>query len=597
MNDLRSVFRLLPRRLRWRWVGLLPLVIMTAAVEAAAAAAIFGLLHVLTDPSLTSLTGLAWPLSLFARGSDWRAAVLSVTLAVMLLYACRLLALAFVVALKERIALASIVHLSDSVLSAFLNGPFSLVAHRTSADMQLRVERYSEVAVGLGISSVVQLAAEGSVVVALVVLLAVTAPLPTLFAVLATAGLLLLPAALTKRTFEEIAERERTLEERSVHQLRQGLGALREIRVYGRETFFRKRARVLREGLAHVQRRRLILSDVLRLTVETVFVVVLLIVIVVVTERSDTSDVVSLLGLYAYAGFRFVPSANRITMNLNSLRGALPHARELCQDLTGLARTDEAEESVESRLTFDRHIELADVGYHYGGANRPALSDICLTIERGESLGIVGPSGAGKSTMADLLLGLLTPTSGRILVDGHDIRNVRRSWQRHIGYVAQSFYLLDDTLRRNIAFGLESSAIDDDRILEVVRAAQLEQLVAVLPAGIETVIGEAGTRLSGGERQRVAIARALYSGPDVLVLDEATAALDPATERDVTEAIAHLKGTRTLIVIAHRMSTVQNCDRLVMLREGRVHACGSFDDLIANNDEFRTLVTADRRHG
>jgi ATP-binding cassette subfamily C protein len=195
--------------------------------------------------------------------------------------------------------------------------------------------------------------------------------------------------------------------------------------------------------------------------------------------------------------------------------------------------------------------------------------------------------------MVDILLGLLDPTSGRLTVDDQDVASAHRAWQRNIGYVAQSFYLLDDTLRRNIAFGLESDAVDEHRLHQVVRAARLEEVAAGLPKGLDTQIGEGGSRLSGGERQRVAIARALYARPSVLILDEATAALDPLTERDVTDAIAGLRGTITMIVIAHRMSTVRGCDRLVMLRDGMIHTSGRYDELFATDDDFRALVTGE----
>jgi ABC-type multidrug transport system fused ATPase/permease subunit len=594
MKNLRDLIALLPRRLQWQWAGLLPLILLTAVLEAAAAEGILGLLRVLTDPA-PSQTRLSWPLSYLPAGDDWRGAVLTITLVVMAIFACRLVILSVVVALKEQIARTSVVYLSDKVLGAYLEGPFAIVSRRASSDLQHRVERYAEAAVGLGLSALLQVIVEILVVIGLVILLLFTAPLPTLGAVGATAVLLLLPAWLSRGTFTRIAEQHQAVDQQMVHQLRQGLGALREIRVYGREQFFRQRTRSLLDGLFRVQRRRLVLSDIMRLSVETVFVLVLLIAIVLVTSQAETADVISLLGLYAYAGFRFVPSANRITMNLNNVRGALPYARELHQDILTLAPEPTAS-SADTAPPFARDIEFSDVGYQYADTTVPALTGITLRITKGESIGIVGPSGSGKSTLADLMLGLLTPSVGRILIDGRDLREMRRAWQRHIGYVAQSFYLLDDTVGRNIAFGLDSTAIDERRVREVVKAAHLESLIEMLPDGIDTVIGETGARLSGGERQRVALARALYANPDVLVLDEATAALDPHTEREVTHAIRNLKGTRTLIVIAHRISTVKECDRLIMLSDGRIHATGQFDNLVATNADFRALVAADLHH-
>lgn len=205
-------------------------------------------------------------------------------------------------------------------------------------------------------------------------------------------------------------------------------------------------------------------------------------------------------------------------------------------------------------------------------------------------MGIVGATGTGKSTLVDLVLGLLEPTAGRITVDHAPISADVRGWQRQLGYVPQSPFFVDDTLRRNIGLGLPDQQIDDDRIWSSARTAQLEELIASLPGGLDTVIGERGVRLSGGERQRVSIARALYHDPDVLVFDEATSSLDPSTERDLTRAIDLLRGRKTIVIIAHRLTTVEHCDRLLLLKDGRVAAEGSYAELAGTNAVFRAMA-------
>ncbi|MFU8862012.1 MAG: ATP-binding cassette domain-containing protein [Cyclonatronaceae bacterium] len=202
----------------------------------------------------------------------------------------------------------------------------------------------------------------------------------------------------------------------------------------------------------------------------------------------------------------------------------------------------------------------------------------------------MGPSGAGKTTIVDLLLGLLEPDQGKIMVDGINIHDSISAWQRNIGYIPQFIYLADNTLRRNIAFGLPENEIDDAKINKAVELAQLSELVKSLPDGLDTVIGEDGTRLSGGQRQRVGIARALYHEPEVLVMDEATSALDNITEKQITEAIDSLKGERTIIMIAHRLTTVENCDVLFMMKNGQITDMGRYDELVKNNREFRRMA-------
>jgi ATP-binding cassette, subfamily B, bacterial PglK len=214
------------------------------------------------------------------------------------------------------------------------------------------------------------------------------------------------------------------------------------------------------------------------------------------------------------------------------------------------------------------------VGYTYPGAATPALTDITVRIERGEYVGFIGPSGSGKTTLVDVLLGLLPASSGQVTVDGHDIRENVRWWQSQIGYIPQSIFLTDDTVRRNVAFGLANDQIDDTAVGRAIEAAQLEEFVAGLRDGVETVVGERGVRLSGGQRQRIGIARALYNDPAILVMDEATSALDSVTEAGVMQAVTAMQRSKTILVVAHRTSTVERCDRVFRLERGRLVAEG-----------------------
>jgi ATP-binding cassette subfamily C protein len=240
-------------------------------------------------------------------------------------------------------------------------------------------------------------------------------------------------------------------------------------------------------------------------------------------------------------------------------------------------------------VEFREEIRLRDLGYRYPGAKRDSLWGVNLTIRRGEAIGFVGATGSGKSTLVDLVLGVLQPSRGSIAVDGRDIRSCLNSWQRKLGYVPQAFFLVDGSVRQNVAFGIEAEHVDDLRLAQAVKAAELDKLVARLPNGLDTVIGERGVRLSGGERQRVAIARALYNDPEVLVMDEATSALDNTTEAAVIDAVEALKGDRTLLIVAHRLSTVRRCDRIVFLKDGAVDAIGGYDELRTGHTEFRLM--------
>ena len=242
------------------------------------------------------------------------------------------------------------------------------------------------------------------------------------------------------------------------------------------------------------------------------------------------------------------------------------------------------------KLNHSLHIE--NLSYRYPGAASQALCDINCSIQKGESVAFVGPTGSGKTTIVDLILGLLIPEKGKIIVDGTDIFTNLQGWRENIGYIPQFIYLLDDTIKRNIALGMEDKDIQEEKVQQVLKAAQLEDFVNSLPKGVNTMTGERGIRLSGGQRQRIGIARALYHNPDILIMDEATSALDNKTEFSVVKALESLKGDRTAIIIAHRLSTVQNCDRLFFMRNGHIENSGNYRELCKSNSEFRAMAVS-----
>ena len=244
----------------------------------------------------------------------------------------------------------------------------------------------------------------------------------------------------------------------------------------------------------------------------------------------------------------------------------------------------------DAALPFHESLRVEGLGYRYPNAPTQSLDGVTLTIPKNASVGFIGSSGAGKTTIVDVVLGLLTPTEGRVLVDGVDIQDRLSAWQRKIGYIPQSIYLTDDSVRRNVAFGVDADEIDDAAVWAALEAAQLRELVESMEGGLDAIVGERGVRLSGGQRQRIGIARALYHDPEVIVMDEATSALDNRTERNFVEALERLQGERTLLIIAHRLSTVRNCDTLFMLEDGRLVAQGSYDELVARSDAFRAMT-------
>jgi ATP-binding cassette, subfamily B, bacterial PglK len=593
LSTVRKCLVLLSARERWRWAGLIPLAMLSAVMEAAGAGAVFGLIKIISDPAQASVLPVTSALYPLLPRQDAQAVVFWMAVGVVLFYILKNAFLVAVASQQSRVASESTVAVSTRMLERYLAAPFALHLRRNSAELIRNMTSSIDTVFGMVMLPAINIFVEALIVLGIVAVLVMTAPALTLAAAGILFTLLAVLLRLTRRTLIRWGSQEQHLRKTILQNLQQSLGGIKEVRLRGRERFFQGLFDNQQHALARVRHLNSILSTASRVLIETVFVVGMLLVVVVVTLRGSTGpQIVPVLGLYAYAGFRVIPSVNRILMHLNSIRYSSPVVEQLHEDFVGIRQPPAlaAETPEGEALAFTDCVALEHVSYSYDGTRAPVVQDISLTIRRGESVGIVGPTGAGKSTMIDLLLGLLPPAAGRVTVDGIDIATALRAWQRKIGYVPQAVYLTDDRLRRNIGFGLLDEEIDPDKVHAAVRMAQLEDLVAALPRGLDTVVGERGVRLSGGERQRVAIARALYHEPELLVFDEATASLDNQTERELTRAIETLHGQKTLIIIAHRLSTVRNCDRLVFLLHGRVAGVGSFDELLQCNADFRNMA-------
>jgi ABC-type multidrug transport system fused ATPase/permease subunit len=298
---------------------------------------------------------------------------------------------------------------------------------------------------------------------------------------------------------------------------------------------------------------------------------------------SELAEILPVLGLFGAAAFRLLPAVNRLINNFQIINVSRPQVDEVFKDLDLPEPTNQKKSD---RSVLRNNITVNDISFSYSESLEDVVSEVSVKIGRGEAVGLIGSSGSGKSTLVDILLGLLEPKSGKVLVDGRDIYDDLRGWQDQIGYVPQSIFLTDDTLRRNVAFGLPNDMIDDDAVKSAIRSAQLEDFVANLSEGMETVVGERGVRLSGGQRQRIGIARALYNSPDVLVLDEATSSLDTETEHGVMQAVQALQGDKTVIIVAHRLSTVEYCDRLYRLENAQIVDEGTFSEVTSRTKDL-----------
>ena len=567
----------------------MPIAAVAALIEAAGALAVFGLLRLVVDPEHVRTAPVVSRLWAIWPNGDPRALVAFLALGVGVFYILRAAFLSWTEWMRQGLVYRSSAVAAERLLARYLAADYHFHARRRSASLIEPMTRASDIAYELVAGSAINIFAEAVIVLALAIVLMVSAPPITLVTIAVVLGLVVVPIVMTRRSWERIGETERQMYQQQLHLLQQSLGAIKDVKVTGRQPFFEERFRQVKRQLGATKQRRAWAASLARLGVEaTLILSMLLVVFLVMRQGTSGGDTVSVLALFAYTGFRVVPSANRIMLNVGYMREAHPWIRNMDEDMRKL-RVPQPRTYDHDRPLMQSSLACERVSFGYDGGPPLALDDVSFTIERGQSIGIVGPTGAGKSTLVDVLLGLLAPTTGRVLVDGEPLEGRERTWQRQIGYVSQDVYLLDDSLRRNIAFGIPDGSIDAVRLARAVTQARLDEVVSMLPQRLETNVGENGVRLSGGQRQRVAIARALYHDPPVLFFDEATAALDNQTEREVTEAIASVRGSRTVIAIAHRLSTVKHCDRLIYLRDGKLAGIGTFQELMSD-PEFRQLT-------
>ncbi len=374
-------------------------------------------------------------------------------------------------------------------------------------------------------------------------------------------------------------------------------GGIKDIKILGREKNFFDLFRKPVERYALLQSHTQMISLLPRYALETMaFGGIIGIVLYLLSTGQNLSATLPLISLYALAGYRLMPALQQIFANWSIVRFNISAVDRIARDIDTLPGASKNQPTVPPpsgrKLPLTRSIELDHVTFHYPGREEPVLDQVSLVIPANTSIGLVGSTGSGKTTTLDILLGLLEPTGGYLRVDGQliDRKNVRQ-WQATIGYVPQQIMLLDDTVLKNIAFGIPDGEIDREKVVEAAKLAHLHDFVTSdLPQGYDTPIGERGVRLSGGQRQRIGIARALYHEPSVLVLDEATSALDNITENVIMEALNTLSRNKTVIMVAHRLTTVRECDTIVVLDRGRVADSGTYSSLLERNDFFRMLA-------
>lgn len=414
-----------------------------------------------------------------------------------------------------------------------------------------------------------------------IVLLVWVSPLISIGCGVLFLGMTLMITRVLKPRLNAIGRKNQAIQSRIAKWRIQSIYGLKDVKVLHREEFFVRNYYESGAIGANVARNYAVMNNTPRLLIETVFIAAMLsFILVYMLEDGDITVLMPQLMAFAAAAVRVMPATNRINTYLSEIAYAQPCLDYLYENLTenmkqdvngsvtGLLGENTKEEN--PPLTLTDKISLDHISYTYPNTDKPIFTDAHMEVKKGQSVGIMGPSGAGKSTIVDILLGLLHVQAGTITCDGRDVFENYASWLAKIGYIPQAIYLIDESIRDNIAFGIDADKIDDERIWEALEEAQLKQFVEELPEGLDTTIGDRGVRISGGQRQRLGIARALYHNPEILVFDEATSALDGDTETAVMEAINSFHGKKTMVIIAHRLNTIEKCDVIYKVENGKI---------------------------
>ncbi len=424
----------------------------------------------------------------------------------------------------------------------------------------------------------------------IVIVLAIASPVVTLLTVLLFAGFVFGLQRGLRRRQSHLGEEVADASLQGWQFLMPALDGFREARLTSSASMFVNGFRAARLREARAAREMGILSEIPRYSLEILFVIAIVGISLYLFAQDTPGAAFTVLGVFAGAALRALPTLTRVSTTLGTIRSGGVGLKIVLDTVAELDEGGTHDETRRDAVPYAGDIALDHVGFRYPDAAEDVFTDLSLVIEQNRTTAFVGSSGAGKSTLLDLILGLQDPTSGAITCGGRSVVDDKASWYATLGVVPQDVFLTNDTVLANIAFGVDPGDVDEDRIREVIEHAQLTDLVAELPNGLQTAVGERGVRLSGGQRQRLGLARALYRRPTVLVLDEATSALDNATEHEITETLATLNGSLTILIVAHRLSTVRGADTLIFLKDGRIEAEGTFEQVRGDSEEFAQLV-------
>ncbi|EFR41822.1 ABC transporter, ATP-binding protein [Selenomonas sp. oral taxon 137 str. F0430] len=575
MKQMLKIFSIFtPKELRY-CAFLVIIMIFGAVLEAVGIGAILPLISLMGQPDFLlrhqDIAGYAGKLGIHTHTE----LIVGMAFLLVVLYGLKNIYLGWQLHLQMQFAFSNQIQFSKEIMANYLAKPYLFHLNHNTATLLRNVGGGGSAIFSNVLIPVLQLLTELVTIIVIWLMLVFMDPFTAIVVAGIMGGVIYALIRTFRRSVDEAGHVQNDYNARYIQAMNQGLGAIKETKVMRKEAFFLREFEWNYRKFGMANQRFLFLNQLPRMIIETLVVWALLLLIIgKIAIGNSPMDIVPLLGVLALAAFRLMPSANRIVNLSNGIKFQLPLFEELYRELLAIKsrkyhhRTLKLVENPPP-LPFSHEIRVEHLGFYYPGREEEILSDVSFSIPKGSFIGIVGPSGAGKTTFVDILLGLFNPTWGKITVDNVEIRRELRAWQANIAYVPQSVYLIDASVRENVALGESPEAIDDARVEKALAMAELDTFVNTQPKGVYTMVGERGVKLSGGQRQRIGIARALYQNPTVLILDEATSALDTDTEKSITDTILKFKGRLTIIAIAHRLSTLEDCDFKVQFENGK----------------------------
>lgn len=579
MKLMKQLFYIFPTKQRWQYAGLFLLQLVETALDFLGVSLILPFVNLLVNADQMQTS---WWYRLVAKligSSEMSSVLLFLTILMAVVYIVKNAFILFLMTLRINFIGNNKIRMGTRMITCYMHKPYTFHLQRNTSEIIRNINGDVNGAFSV-IASIFAMISDALIVISLTVYLFAVDFMLTIGVLIALSVCSAIYFLIVRKKIRSTGQENRKVTAKMYKAIQQSMGGIKEVKVMGREKFFADVYHRYGSESVRLNKKYSIISAIPGRLIETLcMIAILTIVAIKIISGEDLAEIIPSLSAFAIAAIRLMPRANSVNGNINSITFNKPSLEALYDDLTESDREEtehrkeiEEKKKQNRRVTIgeERNIFAKNITYTYPNKTEPVLKDVNVTVKAGESVGIVGVTGAGKTTLVDIILGLLKPQEGTVCYGALDIHEDYAQWQKHIGYIPQFIYLVDDTIRNNVALGVEEDQIDEDAVWRALENAQLADFVRSLDDGLDTIIGERGVRISGGQRQRIGIARALYYDPEILFFDEATSSLDNETEKAVMKSINELGAQKTMIIVAHRLTTLDGCDRIYKVEDGGV---------------------------